>query len=49
MLDNSDRVPIEKFSLYQWVSTIPLCDDLFLSMQAQNVALVDLMEYTDSH
>jgi hypothetical protein len=43
MLDNSDRVPIDKFSLYQWVSTIPLCDDLFLSMQAQNVALVDLM------
>jgi hypothetical protein len=43
MSDNSDRVSIEKFSLYQWVSTIPLCDDLFLSMQAQNVALVDLM------
>src|SRR6266700_818694 len=43
MSDNSDRVPIAKFSLYRWVSTIPLCDDLFLSMQAQNVALVDLM------
>ena len=39
----SDRVPLEKFSLYEWVSTIPLCDDLFLSMQAQNIALVDLM------
>lgn len=40
---NSDRVRIEKFSLYEWVSTIPLCDDLFLSMQAQNIALVDFM------
>jgi hypothetical protein len=43
MSQNADRIPVEKFSLYQWVSTVPLCDDLFLSMQAQNIALVDLM------
>jgi len=43
MSDNSDRVPVEEFSLHQWVSTIPLCDDVFLGMQAQNIALVDLM------
>jgi hypothetical protein len=43
MFDNSGRVSIEQFALYQWVSTIPLCDDLFLSMQAQNIALVDIL------
>jgi hypothetical protein len=33
---------MERFSVYQWVSTIPLCDDVYLSMQAQNIALVDI-------
>lgn len=43
MPGNEDRVRVDQFSLFQWVSTIPLCDDLFLSMQAQNIALVDLL------
>jgi hypothetical protein len=38
---NEKKSP-EEFSLYQWVATIPLCDDLWLGMQAQNVAVVDM-------
>jgi hypothetical protein len=29
------------FSLFVWRSSIPLCDDLWLGMQAQNIAIVD--------
>lgn len=43
MPGNEDRVRIQDFALYRWVAEIPLCDDLFLSMQAQNIALVDLL------
>jgi hypothetical protein len=42
-----DRVRVDQFSMYPWVAAIPLCDDLFLSMQAQNIALVDLMVLRD--
>jgi hypothetical protein len=42
-----DRVRVDQFSMYPWVASIPLCDDLFLSMQAQNIALVDLMVLRD--
>jgi hypothetical protein len=41
------RVRVDQFSMYAWVASIPLCDDLFLSMQAQNIALVDLMVLRD--
>ncbi len=43
MSTNEDRIRVDQFSMYSWVASIPLCDDLFLSMQAQNIALVDLM------
>jgi hypothetical protein len=30
------------FSVLGWADTIPLCDDLWLRMQAQNIAVVDI-------
>ena len=42
-----DPVRADQFSMYPWIESIPLCDDLFLSMQAQNIALVDLMVLRD--
>lgn len=38
----SEKKSSDEFSVYQWVATIPLCDDLWLGMQAQNVAIVDM-------
>jgi hypothetical protein len=35
---NDDEPP---FNLFTWRSSIPLCDDLWLGMQAQNIAIVD--------
>jgi hypothetical protein len=32
----------EEFPVFSWAGTIPLCDDLWLRMQAQNVAIVDM-------
>jgi hypothetical protein len=29
------------FNLFTWRASIPLCDDLWLGMQAQNIAIVD--------
>lgn len=31
-----------EFSLFSWSSTIPFCDDVWLGMQARNIALVDM-------
>lgn len=31
-----------QFNIFTWARSIPLCDDLWLGMQAQNIALVDL-------
>lgn len=31
----------KKFELLAWAHSIPLCDDLWLSKHAQNVAMVD--------
>lgn len=36
---NENREP--PFSLFTWRASIPLCDDLWLGMQAQNIAIVD--------
>jgi hypothetical protein len=30
-----------EFNLFTWHASIPLCDDLWLGMQAQNIAIVD--------
>jgi hypothetical protein len=30
------------FNLFSWSDTIPLCDDLWLGMQARNIAIVDM-------
>lgn len=32
----------EEFTLYSWVSSIPMTDDVYLSMQAQNIAIIDM-------
>lgn len=47
MLATEDRIRADQFSMYPWIASIPLCDDLYLSMQAQNIALVDLMVLRD--
>ena len=31
----------KEFNLMRWSTTIPLCDDLWLGMQARNIAIVD--------
>jgi hypothetical protein len=38
-LDHDDSEPL--FNLFTWRASIPLCDDLWLGMQAQNIAIVD--------
>jgi hypothetical protein len=30
------------FNLFKWSDDIPLCDDVWLGMQARNIAIVDL-------
>jgi len=35
------------FSIFAWSAQIPLCDDLYLGMQARNVAMVDLAVIRD--
>jgi len=47
MAEHMQRTNWKKFSLYSWVLNIPLCDDVFLSMQAQNIAVVDMMVIRD--
>jgi hypothetical protein len=32
----------KEFDLFKWSSGIPLCDDVWLGMQARNIAIVDL-------
>jgi hypothetical protein len=36
------KTQTEEFNLLTWSSTIPLCDDLWLGMQARNIAIVDM-------
>jgi hypothetical protein len=36
------KVREEDFSVYSWCATIPMTDDVYLSMQAQNIAVVDM-------
>lgn len=31
-----------QFNIYTWSDSIPLCDDLWLGMQARNIAMVDM-------
>jgi hypothetical protein len=38
----SDTDVPKDFNVLSWASTIPLCDDLWLQMQAQNIAVVDI-------
>jgi hypothetical protein len=36
------KVREEDFSVYFWRATIPMTDDIYLGMQAQNIAVVDM-------
>jgi hypothetical protein len=42
MSDAPKKVSAKDFSLFAWAATIPLTDDLWLRMQAQNIAVVDM-------
>jgi hypothetical protein len=42
-MSTDKKVKAEEFSVYAWYSTIPMTDDLYLGMQAQNIAVVDMM------
>src|SRR5437867_4429876 len=36
------KVSAKDFALFGWVETIPLTDDLWLRMQAQNIAVIQM-------
>src|SRR5439155_19914712 len=42
MSDKAKKVKTSDFSLLEWSSKIPLVDDLWLGMQARNIAIVDM-------
>jgi hypothetical protein len=37
-----DRVPEKDFNLHTWFATIPMTDDVYLAIQAQNIARVEM-------
>jgi hypothetical protein len=41
--DASVHAETRPWRTFEWLSGIPLCDDLWLSMQAQNIVVVDLI------
>ncbi len=42
MTDPEEVTEAPPFSVISWYSSIPLCEDLWLGMQAQNIAIVDM-------
>ena len=32
----------EDFSVYSWLQTVPMTDDVYLGMQARNIAIIDM-------
>jgi hypothetical protein len=37
-----DKVPEKDFNLHRWFATIPMTDDVYLGLQAQNIARVEM-------
>jgi hypothetical protein len=40
--ENQGKVLPQDFTLYRWVGSIPMTDDVYLGMQAQNIAIIDM-------
>jgi hypothetical protein len=40
--EKQEKVLQQDFTLYGWVHSIPMTDDVYLGMQAQNIAIIDM-------
>jgi hypothetical protein len=40
--EKQGKVLPQDFTLYRWVGSIPMTDDVYLGMQAQNIAIIDM-------